>query len=457
MRGHVDIINHFDVFGWILATSNEDKDRAVISVDGVEAGQAIGNLFRSDLCEAGIGDGWCAFRYSFVNAVGIFKPVRIEVRSAKYGYLLGNGDKLLPGLLAGDGVYRAHLSGPCFAVAPADVKIDSHTLHISGRCILPNGAEIEIERGAASFGSVTNFRFVAIENGKDLLRDSSFYDFAFSYNLDTKDRKIVDFVICDKRSKPECINHLSAEIACRFAAPVSMDWLSLPDEQNFVRTGGKGTTAVSFAVGGVTTALKISRIVNSVLAKNDPLTILDWGIGCGRVAVPIKRHFFPTAQVIGVDVDSFNIAWCQKYITDIETSICDFYPKINVLDQTIDVVYGISVMTHLTEDVQEIWLRELKRILKPGGISILTIHGDYSLVAQRRQTPTVFRQLSMFGISDISYDWNLGPLLARKSYYCATYQLIQQVEEEWSKHFTVLRHFPAGNALLQDFVVLRRS
>jgi SAM-dependent methyltransferase len=40
-----------------------------------------------------------------------------------------------------------------------------------------------------------------------------------------------------------------------------------------------------------------------------------------------------------------------------------------------DVVYCLSVFTHLSESMQDLWIGELRRILKPGGVLVLTVHG----------------------------------------------------------------------------------
>ncbi len=68
--------------------------------------------------------------------------------------------------------------------------------------------------------------------------------------------------------------------------------------------------------------------------------------------------------------------WCQANISNISFTKNDTEPPLNFLDNSFDVIYGISILTHLSEANHEAWLRELIRVLKPGGILMLTTHGD---------------------------------------------------------------------------------
>ena len=46
------------------------------------------------------------------------------------------------------------------------------------------------------------------------------------------------------------------------------------------------------------------------------------------------------------------------------------------LRKPLYVVYALSVLTHLGPEAQAAWLRDLRRILKPTGLLIFTVHGD---------------------------------------------------------------------------------
>ena len=155
------------------------------------------------------------------------------------------------------------------------------------------------------------------------------------------------------------------------------------------------------------------------------------------------------------DIDQLNVDWARVNIRDIPVGRCDLYPPLPIPSESLDFIYAISVMTHLTEATQEVWLRELLRVIRPGGAVLLTTRGDHLLLEQQVRAPEVLRQLAKYGISDISQDTNLGPKLENKTYYRGTIQLRQHVEQNWSRYFEVIAYLPFG--FQQDGVVMRKT
>ncbi|MFA5816389.1 MAG: class I SAM-dependent methyltransferase [Bacteroidales bacterium] len=104
-------------------------------------------------------------------------------------------------------------------------------------------------------------------------------------------------------------------------------------------------------------------------------SILDWGCGPARVI----RHLpglIEDGNCYGTDYNRQSIAWCSANFTDIYFHSNDLMPGLIYEKEWFDLVYGISVFTHLSMEAHEAWLNELIRILKPGGILFITLHGN---------------------------------------------------------------------------------
>lgn len=103
-------------------------------------------------------------------------------------------------------------------------------------------------------------------------------------------------------------------------------------------------------------------------------TIYEFGVGCGR----IPRHFIGRGiRFIGSDVDADLVEWCQQNLTDsgnFRYFVNSYNPPVPLENGSIDIVYSISVFTHMDVDAQIDWFNEMHRILRAGGhlaISIL--------------------------------------------------------------------------------------
>ena len=122
-----------------------------------------------------------------------------------------------------------------------------------------------------------------------------------------------------------------------------------------------------------------AKAITDVMAKHDrPVdglsSILDFGCGCGRVL----RHWksLPrTTVVYGTDYNERLVNWSRKNLRFARFNVNQLTPPLAYADDTFDLVYALSVFTHLTEDLCEAWMDEFYRIVKPGGAAIVTTHG----------------------------------------------------------------------------------
>ncbi len=103
--------------------------------------------------------------------------------------------------------------------------------------------------------------------------------------------------------------------------------------------------------------------------------VLDFGCGVGRTL----RHFLAEAEVAelhGCDIDGPSIAWLQEHLSPpLHVLRNEESPPLPYEAETFDLIWAISVFTHLTE-LWSAWLLELHRILAPGGLLIATYMGE---------------------------------------------------------------------------------
>ena len=115
------------------------------------------------------------------------------------------------------------------------------------------------------------------------------------------------------------------------------------------------------------------------LPSLDGLSIMDFGCSSGR----ILRHFYTEGKhqhwkLTGVDVSARRIEWMRRHFPqDIQVYTGSFLPSMPFESNSFDVIYGMSVFTHI-KYLWDFWLLELRRILKPGGMLIQSIHTEHA-------------------------------------------------------------------------------
>jgi SAM-dependent methyltransferase len=117
--------------------------------------------------------------------------------------------------------------------------------------------------------------------------------------------------------------------------------------------------------------------------------ILDFGCGWGRVLRFFLRDV-PGDKLWGVDMWSDQIHWAGQTNPWSQFMVVDKSPPTELAADSFDVVVAFSVFSHISESVHEQWLSEFRRILKPGGLAIVTTWGreranDFDAVMKQQE------------------------------------------------------------------------
>ncbi len=146
-----------------------------------------------------------------------------------------------------------------------------------------------------------------------------------------------------------------------------------------------GPTVENFLVVGDVWAQVIGRLLGQ------GSSILDIGCGCGRI--PRFLVNFPGISYIGFDIFKPSIDWCSEYLAPKSNGRFRFHyidgfsqyynpagsieareVRFPTEDATISMAIAASVFTHLKEPDAIHYLEETRRVLKPQGTALFSIH-----------------------------------------------------------------------------------
>ena len=220
-----------------------------------------------------------------------------------------------------------------------------------------------------------------------------------------------------------------------------------PPELRFRVAGDPG--ADRFVRVGAETVDNLNACLASVGYSLDSFeAILDFGAGCGRTLIPISRRL-PRARLYAVDTDHDAIEWCQRNLSTVESRSNAAQPPLPFDDGYFDLIYAVSVFTHLGPAMEQQWLAELKRVLRPGGIAVLTVYSAATIESCAAET---MREVEERGIvlKESRKLEGFFPLWYQTSFRSKAY-----TRQVFGQYLPILEYLPRGMGDL-DAVICRK-
>ena len=201
----------------------------------------------------------------------------------------------------------------------------------------------------------------------------------------------------------------------------------------------------SFESVGETVAGDLLEIITPRMQLGSKSRVLDFGCGCGRV----MRYFRDSRPVLlyGTDIDEQAIAWCKENLAEFASfTVNDEWPPLPFDDGFFDLIFSVSVFTHLPETMQTAWLEELRRVSKPGGLVLLSVCGEH--LAAEGEVGDQFAQTGFLYVTG-------NPTEGLPDFYQVTYHSEQYIKEHWEEFFQVEAILKRAIKDHQDLVVCR--
>lgn len=199
--------------------------------------------------------------------------------------------------------------------------------------------------------------------------------------------------------------------------------------------------------GGKETAKWLwNHLKDHINSKN--LSILDWGCGPGRIIRHLPDIIEGNNNYFGCDYNKRYVSWCQKNIDNVIFKKNELTPPLDFDDNSLDIVYGISIFTHLSEKMHHLWMSELQRVLKKEGLLFLTTHGE---VMKQKLSKEEQKEFDKGNLIINSFKKEGNRLFAAYQPYAFFRNLCER------NSFKIIKHIPGeviNNKPLQDVWIL---
>lgn len=147
----------------------------------------------------------------------------------------------------------------------------------------------------------------------------------------------------------------------------------VPPNSSMRKTGSK--TVTRYYLSGVRSFLPIATCAQREGVRLEQnLRVLDFGCGVGRQLLHSTRKY-PACSFFACDIDDTAVAFIQRNYPRVSAYTNKFTPPLQYETGFFDMIYSVSIFSHLNMEDQVQWLKELARVTKPGGCCFLTTEG----------------------------------------------------------------------------------
>jgi SAM-dependent methyltransferase len=195
----------------------------------------------------------------------------------------------------------------------------------------------------------------------------------------------------------------------------------------------------------------------------DEATVLDFGCSSAR-AVRVLAAWRPELRWLACDPNAEAIAWARAHVPGVEFFASPQDPPLPLEDAALDVVYAISIWSHFGHDAALRWLAEMQRVIRPGGVLLLTTHGlDAAALFLRRGWldrgdaaryvgDLIARGHAFADVFGAEGDWGVVSAEWGQAYMTLDW-LMENAAPQWSLRL----YEPGGHLACQDVIVLERE
>ncbi len=208
-----------------------------------------------------------------------------------------------------------------------------------------------------------------------------------------------------------------------------------------------------YLAGGLFEAL---AVMEAAELANIPLSSLGsvFELGCGTARVLRHLSVLNHSKLVGSDLRRETVEWCRSNLPDIEFHQNDLEPPLKFAeDNQFDAAYAYSVFTHIPLCLQDKWIAEISRILKPKALFCCTVIGDHH--ASIMLDLASLERLRDKGHVELGYQSPMASYSTKITESWDVFQTEAEVRKAFSTCFDIVEYRKSNRAL--DLLIMRNK